>query len=266
VDNGSEQHVKENLEGICVKIGAALIPNDANLGVAAALNQGARYARDNSCEWALTMDQDSVVESFLVEALANAYARFPDKEKVAVIGSNYMDEKRGKSLIGKERYRDPPWIEQTTVITSGSLVSMEAFERIGPFRENFFIDHVDDEYCLRARSLGYKVLLALSPAIRHSIGSARATKILGKAIWTSNHSAIRRYYMIRNFTVLAREYLFSEPAWILTRLARHAGFTILMLMLEGNRVCKLRNMGKGFLHGMTERMGRIPEADRDPKG
>jgi len=257
VDNGSEQHVKENLEGICAKIGAALISNDANLGVAAALNQGARYARDNSCAWALTLDQDSVVEPFLLQTLADAYARFPDKEKVAVIGSDYLDEKRGKSLIGKERYRDPPWIEQATVITSGSLVSMEAFDRIGPFRENFFIDHVDDEYCLRARSFGYKVLLALSPAIRHSIGSARATKILGKAVWTSNHAAARRYYMIRNFTVLAREYLFSHPAWIFKTLFRHLGFALVMVLLEHDLPLKLRSMGKGFRDGMRDRMGAI---------
>jgi len=37
------------------------------------------------------------------------------------------------------------------VITSGSLLPLATYADIGPFREEFFIDFVDTDYCFRAR-------------------------------------------------------------------------------------------------------------------
>ena len=171
VDNGSSPPAREMLRNAAGP-DVELILNDANLGVATALNQGVGRARERSFRWALTLDQDSIVEPFLVQALLEAFNDFPMKEKVAVVGSNYYDEKRAKTLV-PESPTQPSCLEQTTVITSGSLISVDAYGKVGPFRDEFFIDHVDDEYCLRARAMGYKVILCRRPVIRHSIGSAR---------------------------------------------------------------------------------------------
>ena len=248
VDNGSSPPAREMLKKAAGP-DVELILNDTNLGVASALNQGVGRARDRSFRWALTLDQDSVVEPFLVEALLEACASFAARETVAVVGSNYFDEKRGKTLVSPSPAL-PPFLEQTTVITSGSLVSVDAYGRIGPFRDDFFIDHVDDEYCLRARAMGYKVILCRRPVIRHSIGSAESARIFGRGIWTSNHSAARRYYMLKNFTVLARAYWKAEPAWVAHRLLRHAAFFMLMALFEEDKKAKIRNIARGIMDGM----------------
>lgn len=138
MDNGSSPQAREMLRNAAGP-DVGLIFNDANLGVATALNQGIGRARDRSFRWALTLDQDSVVEPFLVEALLESYAAFPARETVAVVGSNYFDEKRGKTLV-RDSPALPPCLEQTTVITSGSLISVVAYGKVGPFREDFFID------------------------------------------------------------------------------------------------------------------------------
>jgi len=260
VDNGSDSPVREMLRNVAVRLDVELILNDANLGVAAALNQGVGHARDRSFQWVLTLDQDSVVEPFLVETLLEGYNEFPMKENVAIVGSNYYDEKRGKTLV-PDSPAQPPCLEQTTVITSGSLMSVDAYGKVGPFRDDFFIDHVDDEYCLRARAMGYKVILCRRPVIRHSIGGAIGKRIVGRTAWSSNHSTVRRYYMARNFTVLARQYLLSEPAWILQTFVRHLGFVALMLFLEDQRARKLRGIFKGLGDGLRGRMGMIPKKE-----
>lgn len=257
VDNRSEPAARELVRTACERHDVDLILNDENEGVAAALNQGVGWAGRRSFRWVLALDQDSTAEAFLVEELAAAYGQYPENDKVAVVGSNYVDEARGKLFINDEG-AGPPWIEQTTAITSGSLMSVAAFERIGPFREDFFIDHVDDEYCLRARSKGFRVILCRRPVIRHPIGAAAAKRLFGKPVWTSRHSASRRYYMIRNFTVLARQYAFSRPGWILSRAGRHFAFAALALLLEPGRPENLRSMAKGMMDGLAGRMGRYP--------
>lgn len=248
VDNGSSPQAREMLRN-AVGPDVELILNDANLGVATALNQGVGRARDWSFQWALTLDQDSVVEPFLVQALLEAYNAFPMKEKVAVVGSNYYDEKRGKTLV-PESPTQPPCLEQTTVITSGSLISVDSYGMVGPFRNDFFIDHVDDEYCLRGRAIGYKVILCRRPVIRHSIGGAVGKRILGRTVWSSNHSAARRYFMARNFLWVARKYFSFRPGWVALRALRHAGFLLLMVLLEKERWGKIESSARGIRDGL----------------
>lgn len=255
VDNGSSPQAREMLRNAAGP-DVGLILNDANLGVATALNQGVRHIMGSSCRWVLTLDQDSTVEPFLVEALLEAYRVYPLGEKVAVVGSNYYDETRGKTLV-PETQAQPPCLEQTTVITSGSMISVDAYGKIGPFRDDFFIDHVDDEYCLRARSKGYKVILCRRPVIRHSIGGAIAVRFLGKKIWSSNHSTARRYYMARNFLWVAREYLFLRPGWVVLRALRHAVFLLLMVLLEKERWRKIKSTARGVRDGLR----RMPRGD-----
>lgn len=258
VDNGSPPPVREMLRNAAAGTDVELILNDANLGVATALNQGVGRARDRSFRWALTLDQDSFVEPFLVEALLEAYNGYPAREKVAVVGSNYFDEERRRTLV-PELPAQPPCLEQKTVITSGTLLSLAAFDRIGPFRDDFFIDHVDDEYCLRAWAMGYKVILCRRSVIRHPIGAARPFRLFGRKLWSSNHAAARRYYMARNFAVLGREYLRSEPGWVLHRFARHAGFFMLMALFEDRRAEKTRCAWRGLRDALRGTMGKYPE-------
>lgn len=259
VDNGSPPSACEMLRNVAGP-DVELILNDVNLGVATALNQGVGRARDRSFRWALALDQDSVVETFLVEALVEAYLHYPESDKVAVVGSNYFDEKRRKTLVPHTSALNP-CLEQTTVITSGSLISVDAYKRIGSFRDDFFIDHVDDEYCLRARGMGYKVILCRLPVIRHSIGGAVGKRILGRTVWSSNHSAARRYYMSRNFSWLMGKYLFRQPGWLISRLSRHVAFVFLMILLEGDRWEKVRHMAAGITDGIQGRMGGISTCD-----
>jgi rhamnosyltransferase len=125
---------------------------------------------------------------------------------LAVLGSNFIDVSSRTSDAIDPDSADAPWEEVERVITSGSLLPLEAYVDIGPFREEFFIDYVDEEYCLRAKAKGYRIIKSRKHLMSHAIGSPSVHKMFGTSKWTTNHGPDRRYYIARNNTVLLREY------------------------------------------------------------
>jgi len=233
------------------------ILNAENRGVAAALNQGLRWARARGYAWAVTLDQDTVPMDRLVATLAAVYEDARSTKRVGMIGANYLDDEPGS-----ERHRRRAggvtgrgWIETPTVLTSGSAMSLRAYEAIGPFREELFIDHVDHEYCLRARARGFSVILAQEPLMLHRIGAARTHRLLGRALRAEHHAARRWYFKTRNLAVVVREYGRQEPRWALAASLWHLRTTVAMAIFEDDRMAKLREVAAGAWDGMRGRLG-----------
>jgi len=255
VDNGSAEDCTRELRKICDSLCLHFIQNPGNRGIAAALNQGVHWAAEQGFQWVLTLDQDSLVADDLVAKLSAVYKSFPEKERIATIGPNYKDANSGQLFL-RINGEGPIWQEVKTVITSGSLISLAARATIGPFREEFFMDYVDLEYCLRARAHGFKVVLAREPLMQHTIGVATMHKLPWKTTGTSNHSPARRYYMTRNHLVLVREYLRNEPVWAFSTLYSRLKSTVLMCLFEKDRVCKLKYTATGAFDGVLSKFDR----------
>ncbi|HEY3354171.1 MAG TPA: glycosyltransferase family 2 protein [Polyangia bacterium] len=251
VDNGSEGPLAwlELLAGTA----GHLIRNRENLGIATALNQGLAWAAAHGFEWALLLDQDSEPCAHMVRSLGDAFDAYPERGRLAVIGSGFVDSRTlrahgpGAGAVA----------ECVSVITSGSLVAVKVWARLGGFREDFFIDCVDHEYCLRARRQGFAVALAGEVLMRHTIGRATMHRVLSRTTGTSNHPAVRRYYMTRNLLVMAREYFTDEPRWMLGRLYAQAKSLCLLAAFERERRGKLRLVGLGAWHALRGRLGKL---------
>lgn len=235
---------------------AHLICNPSNVGLAAALNQGARWAFAEGHAFVLALDQDSEPLAGITEELLRVFHLANAQSKTALVGSNFLDD-RTKD-VGFPFFEDAPqrWTKRRTVITSGSLIERSAFEEVGPFREDFFVDSVDDEYCLRARASGFQVVLATRPLMRHSIGTPTVHRLAGLRITTTNHSAARRYDIVRNRLVLCKEYAFREPRWAVASLFALLKETIWILLFERDRPAKARSIAAGGLHGLLGTGGR----------
>ena len=248
VDNQSTGTAFETLGEVLKNPGIKLIRNDRNLGIAAALNQGIREAWANGYRWVITFDQDTIVRQNLLRELQSVYDCIPDKRQIAIIGCNYWDPIREQTLVPVSW--SGSWIERRSVTTSGSLMSLAAFDIIGPFLCDLFIDHVDDEYCLRARSKGFKIVLAMQPHMEHSLGPGRTHATIWGAISTSDYPPVRWYYMTRNHFILTRRYLFKEPRWIIAGLVYRVIMFSKMLWLEKNRIAKARQAALGLIDGL----------------
>lgn len=258
VDNNSNEESVYMIHNLSKDMKVHLILNNENLGIATAINQGVVWAKVNGYQWVLTFDQDTVVENYLVRTLIGVYETINEREKIGIIASNFRDSYSQRSLsVFNSNNADYAWEERKTVITSGSLLSIKAYDEIGPFRDEFFIDFVDLEYCLRLRSKGFKVFLACKPLMLHAIGASTLHNLLWKKTGTSNHSVIRRYYMSRNHMVLIKEYFFKEPIWVATTIFSRIKSIILICLYENFRLTKLKYILLGFLDGITSNFTRF---------
>lgn len=252
VDNGSSGEAAHRLSEIERQTDIYFIRNNGNIGVAAALNQGAQWAIAMGYEWIVALDQDTIVADDFLAALFAAYEQFPFKDELAIIASNYKDVAIKYELFPLAGHGPVSWTPVNMAITSGSLFSLSAFRAIGPFREELFIDSVDFEYCLRASSKGYKIIVARNALTQHSIGAATLHKLPFKKnlLITTNHSPVRRYYMMRNQLVLAREYLWSQPGPTASMLYRYLKAFVTMVLFEKQIARKLKFAALGVWDGL----------------
>jgi rhamnosyltransferase len=227
-----------------------LIENRANTGISVALNQGLEHALKAGYRWILTLDQDSQCYPDMVDTLlsvSNACSCNP-----AVIGGNYLDPRNKGPFVptrGAESF-----LEQKTVITSGCLVDAAAAKAIGGFREDYFIDQVDHEFCLRMRTHGHRVIISRRPVMNHSVGTSGGASLPFLGV-LPNHPPLRKYYIARNTVVTVADYWRQEPAWCLRRLVRLLLGLGLMALLEENRFGKVRAFTCGVADGLRRRMG-----------
>ncbi len=196
VDNGSKEKYVKYIKSINDdKI--EIILNKENLGIATALNIGVRKALENGYEWILTMDQDSKASPDMVKKMFNVYNSINREERKDILSifPNFVDE-RIQSIEENSNMNSYEYVDAD--ITSGNLLRKEVFEKVGFFDDSLFIDLVDTDFCMRLNEKGIKMIKIRDAVLYHSLGESKTIKGILGSFNTSNHSALRRYYMTRN--------------------------------------------------------------------
>jgi rhamnosyltransferase len=123
-------------------------------------------------------------------------------------------------------------------------------------RSDYFIDHVDTEWCLRALANGYQLLGIHDAKMIHSLGDK------AKKIWffgtrnISEHTPLRDYYMFRN-TLLMLKDLSMPFTWKVFLVFRLAEFFVFFLIFSKERPLRFRLMMLGLRHGYNNIRGRL---------
>ena len=174
------------------------------------------------------------------------------ERKATVIGGNYLDLQTDQTKVPVGGAGD--FLEQKTVITSGSLIDPRMAAEVGGFRDDYFIDQVDHEFCLRARAHGYQIVISRKVVMTHSVGRPGGVRVpfMGRL---PNHPPLRKYYIARNTVVTVAEYWSREPQWCLRRMMRLLLGLGLMAFLEDQRLDKVRAFAGGIVDGLCRRMG-----------
>lgn len=184
-----------------------IIADKINYGIAKALNIAAKKAIQEGYEWLLTMDQDSSFNQDVVNNYFHAADVYPDKEAVAIFGLPY-----DKSFLSS-RSPDKIYTEVSSLITSGSLLNLKVFEKLGGFNEELFIDEVDHDYCYKAVLSGYKVIAVKAGLLQHSLG--RSIELTNNRSpdprLKTLHSPLRIYYIVRNGLYVSGKYKNEFP-------------------------------------------------------
>ncbi len=272
VDNGSAPEFQRALRTLAQRWSEALelIINQQNLGVATALNQGIDWAIHQGHDFIITLDQDSMPITGMVKEMASAYHTCPKPDNIAIIAPKVENPEAG--IIGKYlRPRHHFFFERKTcteevlrdvsiVITSGSLYNLEIYKKIGPFRDDFFVDYVDTEYCLRARQQGYDIIVACNARLLHKLGNQKRANIGSVEMRPTFHSPVRWYYISRNRIPMLKLYGYKFPHWLLYEIVINGYGLIRMLLFEDYKLRKMLAVLLGCTDGLLGRMGAIPAA------
>jgi rhamnosyltransferase len=280
VDNNSHADKVEVLQALQGELRLDLILNSKNLGLAAALNQGLGRARSLGYEWSVTFDQDSLPAPDMIERQLLTLNSYHSSDKVLFVSPNIYsagaqdDRPWGWLLDGSSKYRfrivrtsEFDLEDVTLTITSGALTNLSIFEKLGPFREEYFIDYVDTEYCLRGRSRGFTILVSAKARLDQRLGSAREFRLFGKWITPTFHSPLRRYYIQRNRIPTMLRFGRAFPHWLVFDLVVNGLHQVLILIYEDFKLQKFWALLWGTWDGLTGRMGhRQPRRSQKSPG
>ena len=250
VDNGSSSETEAYLKELESRPGCRVLRNPRNLGIAAALNRGVRFAESLGSDWIATFDQDSRVSDGYVAEMLETYRNSPQADRVAIVTPTYIDRASGVrgSLL---RSRSG---ELLTTITSGSLMPASVLTELGDFDESLYMDYVDIDYCLRARRQGMRILE--SPAtLYHSLGRTTYHRILGISFGATNHSAKRRYYITRNRLRVLWRYGADWP-WAWREVKAVLADAVKIVLVEDNKWKKFQAMLAGSIDALAGKMGK----------
>jgi rhamnosyltransferase len=245
-----------------------LISLGDNFGIAYAQNVGIEAAMNANADFVLIMDQDSIPEQNMIDKLIGVLNEKNDANVIAVgptytdprtqVTSYFLTSRLGLLFRYKPKKNSDPNIpiQVAFLISSGTLISLPKLLTIGGMRSNYFIDHVDTEWCFRAASKGFTLLGLPSAEMEHSLGD----KV--KRVWlfylrsVSLHSPLRDYYMYRNTILMLRD-IKIPFFWKCFTVYRLLPFAVYFLVFTSNRFVRARAMLLGLKHGFQNRSGKV---------
>ena len=212
-----------------------------NVGIAKALNFGIQWAMDNDYSHLLTLDQDSYF-------LDGHLKKFRERIKQSTISNVGIYAANPNIQNNKSYESESSTVEISVAITSGSIFPVEVFQKYGFFEDDLFIDCVDHEFCYRIKTMGEsKALVFTEIVLMHEIGYP--TKI-AFGLTTSNYSAFRTYYLIRNHIIMWRRYptLFKAKTVLIKY---YICLRILKILIgEKNKRAKINAINRGIMDGI----------------
>lgn len=201
------------------------LENGANLGYADGNNAGLRHALDQGYDYALLLNNDTVVApdfiSMLVKAceadakigVAGPKVRYFDPENVIYSAGGRIDWTRGTSeMIGLNVPDRGQFDAQCAVdFVSGCalLVRCAAMRDAGLLDGRFGMYYEETEWCVRIHRHGWKVMCVPASMIWHKIEPARQSE-----------SPRIAYYMTRNRLLFLRLTHAPATAWLSAALAQ----------------------------------------------
>ncbi|GGB70080.1 hypothetical protein GCM10011314_06730 [Knoellia flava] len=208
VDNGSDPEVAR----VAAAQGAEYVDSGDNIGPAGgnALGLSVLLPRAADDDWILFVDDDDEpVDDTLLHRL-ESFGREVSYSDPLVAGVGIAGSTYRRQLGVFRRFEDDELCETVDldVIFGGSLPMYSAgvLRRVGGFDARLFWGFEEAELGLRLRGLGYR-LCAPGPLFLHARQVAGTAGLASRTLRTpTDKAAWRRYYSVRNSTVLARRY------------------------------------------------------------
>lgn len=179
VDNDSTDGTVDYLKKIKNSV---LISNTENMGFAKAMNQGLEKVTSKYTVW---LNNDTIVTPQWLHYLINHLEKIPNAGAIGPISNATGIIQRDNTWEGKPNVEEvsifgQKWhkenygkvIEFHRIAGFCIVMKSELIEKVGFLDEQFnFGGYDDDDYCLRIRNAGYKILIAEDVFIHHKSGA-----------------------------------------------------------------------------------------------
>jgi rhamnosyltransferase len=267
VDNGSAEHLLEPIESLdrthVLKLGS-------NKGIAYAQNRGIEWAVTSGAGYVLLLDQDSVAGDGMVPRLQLTHDSLKASGlAVGAVGPAQVDG-LGAGLPSFTRFRrarymqveaqpGTPWVACDMLIASGTLISVEALNKVGLMNEGLFIDKVDTDWCLRAHRAGLLTFGVPDAKLFHRLGESVLTVTWWKGKRLPVHKPFRYYYMVRNSVLLQRT-PGMRWAWRMADLSQALQIVLFHGLLAPNAGLNRPMIWRGLRDGLGALSGPMPRS------
>ena len=199
IDNGSKLEELIKLRELKSIYNFRLIENHENLGYVVATNQAiTALLKDPEVNYILQLDNDAVVKMDTINNMVELAESDPD---IGIVGAKifYYNEPLRLQWVGEDQNL---WLGEVVGLTSSfrriftkeslvkdkynkvrdvdfivswcSLTKVEVFNVIGLLDEKFFFGWEDNDFCLRAKKAGYRLVFNPSAWVFHRYSSAFA--------------------------------------------------------------------------------------------
>ncbi|MBD2774702.1 glycosyltransferase family 2 protein [Iningainema tapete] len=243
-------------------------PENVGVGQGLAIALKWAFAQEYNFLWAF--DQDSIPTQNCLKILIETYERLrQDNYKIGIVAPTAIDSRtcqivecaiyKKDQFIGCKHNSQLQYYECDAPITSGSLISLAAAQKVSPPRGDLFIDGVDLDYGLRLKQNGFHNLIVPQAILEHQFGSPIQVKLLNKEYFLQKYSALRHYYICRNHTYLDTRY--AQGWYRLTSFLRRLKYmmrTIILTLIYDpeDKVIKTWACLLGTYHGLKGKLGK----------
>jgi len=222
VDNGSTDGSQDHFRTHFPHF--TLIETGENLGYAGGNNVGLTYALNRPFEYFFILNNDTIVDSSIVEAFLEGFNQYPN---VGILGAKiYLMNEPGRfdhfggnwnakrlefNYVGYREVDDQKTWEQPQeldyVCGAGIMIRRAVFETIGLFDPRFFLFWEETDFCFRARRAGFGVMFQPKALIWHKVSASFKG---GKPLSTYFYWRNRLLWIERNFKGPKRIFYLSK--------------------------------------------------------
>lgn len=255
IADNSEKHLVEKKD---VSANCEIVSLHQNLGIAAAQNAGIDFALKQGAEVIGFFDQDSDVDEKLLRRLEESLDKLGEcvvsplalekdtLNEYPVQRLNKIGYPQDVFVKGEEK---PQQVD--LVISSGMMTTGEVLRKVGCYDEDFFIDFVDVEWCLRCKKAGIPVFVIPDAVLLHKIGNDNVS--MGE-MNILIHSPIRTYYKVRNSFLLF--YKKAGVVFTIRQILPAVLHNFLLIFSVKNKSMYLKYYLLGILHGICGVTGK----------
>lgn len=213
INNASDD---DTTEFLARQIDCTVVTLSRNVGGAGAFDEGLQRALVAGHDWIWLMDDDCVPDAQCLAGLRTSGSDVTAGALGAV--APVVHHSDGLQRCGFRQMRavttdsfgasgemagpvDIDWAPFTGLLLSGQACTMA-----GSIRSDFFIWNDDREYCLRLRTLGFRILGAPEARVFHPVAVEMSRKLLGRTVTVHGAPPWKEYYAARNSLFVERLY------------------------------------------------------------